>query len=292
MTAAATSERTHVVVVGGGLAGLAVVRELSKVARHQPIAITLIDKRNHHTFQPLLYQVATAGLQAHDIGVTLRSIRSVQRRAAEGRPITDVRMGEVVAVDDQVVRLADGTEVAYDRLVVAAGGITNDLGIPGVAEHAFGLKSLPEATQLRNHLLRRFEEASADPTRLDDGTLTFVIAGGGPTGVELAGAVAELVDQVLSRAPDVHMLATSQETLDVNGETVWSVPPLDLPDAGSGPAPAAVGDEAGSSDDAQLLEGVRRSSAARLFEARAAAAASPRTDATPPSPSRAPLPAP
>lgn len=205
MTVTASSDPTRVVVVGGGFGGLAVVRELSRVARDHPVAVTLVDKRNHHTFQPLLYQVATAGLQAHDIGVTLRSIREVRRKAADGRPTTTVRLGDVVAVDDGVVRLADGVELPYDRVVVAAGGITNDLGIPGVAEHSFGLKSLPEATQLRNHILRRFEEASADPARLDDGTLTFVIAGGGPTGVELAGALAELVDQVLREDhPEIH----------------------------------------------------------------------------------------
>jgi NADH:ubiquinone reductase (H+-translocating) len=189
---------TRVVVIGGGFGGLEAVRRLSKVAREHPLEVTLVDKRNHHTFQPLLYQVATAGLQAHDIGVTLRSIHGLQVRKGDGRPTVTVRMGEVTGVRDDEVELADGATLPYDRLVVAAGGITNDLGIPGVAEHAYGLKSLPEATQLRNHILRRFEEASANPARLTDGTLTFVIAGGGPTGVELAGALAELVDQVLS----------------------------------------------------------------------------------------------
>lgn len=191
------SRRLRVVVIGGGFGGLAAVRSLSKVARDQPLHVTLIDKRNHHTFQPLLYQVATAGLQAHDIGVSLRSIGGVRRRTSDGQPTTDVRMAEVTSVDATHVHLSDGDAVPYDRVVVAAGGITNDLGIPGVAEHAFGLKSLPEATQLRNHILRRFEEASAHPEKRRDGTLTFVIAGGGPTGVELAGALAELVDQVL-----------------------------------------------------------------------------------------------
>ena len=188
----------RVVVIGGGFGGLAAVRELSKAGRDLPIEVTLVDKRNHHTFQPLLYQVATAGLQSQDIGVTLRSVHGVRRRDRNGRPIVRVRMGEVTRVDDDTVHLSDGGALPYDRLIVAAGGITNDLGIPGVAEHAFGLKSLPEATQLRNHLLRRFEEASADDAHLTDGTLTFVIVGGGPTGVELAGALAELVDQVLS----------------------------------------------------------------------------------------------
>jgi NADH:ubiquinone reductase (H+-translocating) len=191
------SDTTRVVVIGGGFGGLRAARELARAGTDHPIEVTLVDKRNHHTFQPLLYQVATAGLQAHDIGVTLRSIFGTRKLRSDGRPVTTVRMGEAVSVDDDTVHLADGATLPYDRLIVAAGGITNDLGIPGVAEHAFGLKSLPEATQLRNHVLRRFEEASADPSRIDDGTLTFVIAGGGPTGVELAGAMAELVDQVI-----------------------------------------------------------------------------------------------
>lgn len=196
--AGARRDRHRVVVVGGGFGGLNVVRELGRSAVAGDLDVVLVDKRNHHTFQPLLYQVATAGLQPHDIGMSLRSIRGVRRTGPDGRPTTDVRLGEVVDVDDHGVVLADGARLPYDHLVVAAGGITNDLGIPGVAEHAFGLKSLPEAAQLRNHLLRRFEAASADPAHLSDGTLTFVIAGGGPTGVELAGALAELVDQVLT----------------------------------------------------------------------------------------------
>jgi len=102
--------------------------------------------------------------------------------------------------------LSDGTTLSYDRLVLAAGAITENFGVPGVAEHAFALKSLADATTLRNHLLKRFEEVSADPARADDGTLTFVIAGGGPTGVELAGALAELVDLVVRHDhPDVDL---------------------------------------------------------------------------------------
>ncbi|MEX0834805.1 MAG: FAD-dependent oxidoreductase, partial [Nitriliruptor sp.] len=192
-----SSEPHRGVVIGGGFGGLNAVRELARAADDHDLEVTLVDKRNHHTFQPLLYQVATAGLQPHDIGMTLRSIRGVRRRGPDGRPSTQIRLGEVVAVDDEAVVLSDGARLPYDHVIVAAGGITNDLGIPGVAEHAFGLKSLAEATQLRNHLLRRFEAASSDPAHLDDGTLTFVVAGGGPTGVELVGALAELVDQVL-----------------------------------------------------------------------------------------------
>jgi NADH:ubiquinone reductase (H+-translocating) len=185
----------HVVVVGGGFGGLAVVRELARARRRGRFhgRVTLVDRRNHHTFQPLLYQVATAGLQPQDVGISLRAI--LRRHGIE------TRLGDVTGVDPhrRVVTLSDGSLLDYDRLVLAAGAITEDFGVPGVAEHAYGLKSLPEATTLRNEVLRRFEEASSDPDRTGDGTLTFVVAGGGPTGVELAGALAELVDLVVHR---------------------------------------------------------------------------------------------
>jgi NADH:ubiquinone reductase (H+-translocating) len=184
----ATAQREHVVVVGGGFGGLAVARELSR-RRHReaPVDVTLIDRRNHHTFQPLLYQVATAGLQPQDIGISLRAI--LRHRGV------NIRLGDVVGVDPAArkLALADGEHLSYDRLVLAAGAVTQDLGIEGVAEHAFELKWLAHATRLRNHILRCFEAASADASRRRDGTLTFVVAGGGPTGVELVGSIAELV---------------------------------------------------------------------------------------------------
>jgi len=198
----------HVVVIGGGFGGLAIVRQLARARRRGRLAsrVTLIDRRNHHTFQPLLYQVATAGLQTQDVGISLRAILRHQD--------VTIRLGEVTGIDThrRTVALADGAEISYDHLVVAAGAITEDFGVPGVSEHAFGLKSLAEATMLRNEVLRRFEEGSAAPAEgsafpaesgsavePDDGTLSFVIAGGGPTGVELAGALAELVDLVVRR---------------------------------------------------------------------------------------------
>lgn len=191
----------HVVIVGAGFAGLKAARELAEAARARPLQVTLVDKRNHHTFQPLLYQVATAGLQPQDVGHTLRGIFG-RRRGVPGPTPVRVRLGEVVAVDRSAreVTLADGAVLAYDHLVLAAGSITNDFGLPGIEEHGFGLKSIPEALALRDHVLRLFEEADAlPPDAVPDGQLTIVIAGGGPTGVELAGAMAELVRDVLSR---------------------------------------------------------------------------------------------
>jgi NADH:ubiquinone reductase (H+-translocating) len=189
-----TTGREHVVVVGGGFGGLAVARRLSsRKYREAPIDVTLIDRRNHHTFQPLLYQVATAGLQPQDIGISLRAI--LRRRGVE------IRLGDVIGVDPQARKLAleGGDHVGYDRLILAAGAVTQDLGIEGVAEHGFELKWLSDATRLRNHLLRCFEAASADASRRRDGTLTFVVAGGGPTGVELVGSIAELVDVLIRK---------------------------------------------------------------------------------------------
>jgi NADH:ubiquinone reductase (H+-translocating) len=184
-----------VVVVGGGFGGLTLVRALARARRRGQVRvrITLVDRHNHHTFQPLLYQVATAGLQPQDVGISLRA--TLRRHGIE------TRLGEVTGIDTErcVLAFSDGSELAYDRLVLAAGAITEDFGVPGVAAHAFGLKSLAEATTLRNEILRRFEAVSADPSRTRDGTLTFVVAGGGPTGVELAGALAELVDLVVRR---------------------------------------------------------------------------------------------
>ncbi len=207
-------ERTHVVVIGAGFGGLTAARRLARAADRHHLHVTVVDRHNYHTFQPLLYQVATAGLQPQDIGHNVRSIfglRGVRsrRRARTGRaPPVAFRMAEVTGVDlaDRRVEVADGAALRYDALIVAAGAATADYGIDGVAEHAFPLKSIEESMALRNHVLRRFEEVEGDPGDSDGGELTFVIAGGGPTGVELAGAMAELVDGPLRRDhPDLDL---------------------------------------------------------------------------------------
>jgi NADH dehydrogenase len=171
---------------------------LEKLSRRAPVRVTLVDRRNHHTFQPLLYQVATSGLQPQDVGHPVRGMFRADRAGRAGS--VTVRLGEVVEIDraGRAVEFADGSRLGYDHLVVAAGAVTGDFGVPGVREHAFGLKSIAEALALRDHILRTFERAAAHGFR-DDGDLTFVVAGGGPTGVELAGAIAELVDGVLTR---------------------------------------------------------------------------------------------
>lgn len=181
----------HVVVIGAGFAGLTTARRLAAQGSGT-VAVTLVDARNHHTFQPLLYQVATSVLQPQDVGHSVRG-------ALQDAPGVRFRLGTVVGVDwdARTLGFADGGELGYDRLVVAAGAVTADYGVPGVAEHAFGLKGLGEAVALRNHILGLFERASHAGPATPEGTLTFVIAGGGATGVEVAGSLSELIDRVL-----------------------------------------------------------------------------------------------
>jgi NADH:ubiquinone reductase (H+-translocating) len=178
-----SSGKPRVVVVGGGFGGLRAARALGAKA----VPVTLVDRNNYNLFQPLLYQVATSGLNPADIAYPLRAV-------FHRNPYVQVRVGEVTGVDlaEQQVVLADGASLDYDHLVLAAGTVTADFGVPGVAEHALGLNDLPDAVRLRSEVLRRFEEADADRSLLDRGWLTFVVAGGGPTGVEMAGAFAEL----------------------------------------------------------------------------------------------------
>lgn len=182
--------RPQVVIVGAGFGGLSAARALASL----PVDVTLVDRNNYHGFWPLLYQVATAGLSADDIA---HSVRSIVRDHAN----VSVCMATVESVDldGRQVELDDGRRLAYDYLVLAAGTVPTDFGVPGVAEHAFTLKTLPGALRLRDHVLRQFERAARDPSLVDKGALTVVIAGGGPTGVELAGAFVELFHVVLAK---------------------------------------------------------------------------------------------
>ncbi|MBK5223493.1 MAG: NAD(P)/FAD-dependent oxidoreductase [Acidimicrobiia bacterium] len=188
------NERPHVVIIGAGFGGLAAAAEL----RDDPVDITIVDRANFHTFLPLLYQVATAGLNPADVAHPIRGI--VQRQGN-----VRVRRGTVVGVDWEARQLEVETEagplapLGFDHLIVAAGSTANFFGIPGAAELGFPLYALDDATALRNHVLACFEAADADSLLLDSGILTFVVVGGGPTGVEVAGALAELFSHVLRR---------------------------------------------------------------------------------------------
>jgi NADH dehydrogenase len=180
-----------VVVIGGGFGGLATTRALHGAG----VRITLVDRCNHHLFQPLLYQVAMAGLAPASIAVP---IRSVLRRQANARVLLD----EVVAVDlaaNQVV-LRESGSLPYDFLVLAAGARTNYFGNAEWARRAPGLKDLDDAVEIRRRVLLAFEAAERESSEAERRRhLTFVVIGGGPTGVELAGAIAELAATVLAR---------------------------------------------------------------------------------------------
>jgi len=179
----------HLVIIGGGFAGLWATRALAR----EKIRITLLDRRNHHLFQPLLYQVATAGLSAPDIAAPLRHILGHQRNV-------EVRLGEVVAIDkaSRQVQLADGSTLGYDSLLLATGATHAYFGNDQWAADAPGLKTLDDAIALRRKLLLAFERAEAEPDPAKKAAwLSFAVVGGGPTGVELAGTMAEIARHTL-----------------------------------------------------------------------------------------------
>jgi NADH dehydrogenase len=182
--------RPHVVIVGAGFGGLAVARGLERL----PVEVTLIDRNNFTTFQPLLYQVATAGLNAADVAHPVRGLFHRQRNLR-------MLVGEVTGVDwdTREVVLADHQAVPFDHLVLATGAVARWFGVPGAAEYAVPLYTLEDAVEVRNHVVSRFEAADADPSLVDRGELNFVVVGGGPTGVEMAGALAELFAVVFKR---------------------------------------------------------------------------------------------
>lgn len=184
---AVTEAMPHVVIVGAGFGGVAAARTLRTTA----CRITLIDRRNHHLFQPLLYQVATAGLSPSDIATPIRSLFRDQMNIR-------IMMGEVGGIDriGRQVLLSDGNAVGYDYLILATGARHSYFGKDAWAAHAPGMKRVEDAIAVRAMLLRAFEAAeNSDDAALRETLLSFVIVGGGPTGVELAGALAELARQ-------------------------------------------------------------------------------------------------
>jgi NADH dehydrogenase len=184
-------QRPHVVILGGGFGGLTAARELAGA----PVRVTLVDRSNHHTFQPLLYQVAMAGLSASEIA---QPIRSILRDASN----VTVLMAEAVRVDLAARRvvLVDNSSLAYDYVIVACGADTSYFGHEEWAAPAPGLKSIADAVTIRDRVLLAFEQAERedDEARRRE-LLSFVVIGGGPTGVELAGALAELASYALQR---------------------------------------------------------------------------------------------
>jgi NADH dehydrogenase len=192
------SKYPHVVIVGAGFGGLGVAEQLA----HVPVQVTLIDRNNYHTFQPLLYQVATSLLNAEDVGAPVRGIFRHQENV-------NFRLGTVTGIDVPGRKIQmDGDEITFDYLVLAGGTTVNYFGTPGAAEHAFPLYTLMNAVKLRNQVMQRFEAADRDPAAIDDGALTFVVVGAGPTGVETAGALSDLFYNLLPQ--DYHQLATEK----------------------------------------------------------------------------------
>src|SRR3954471_13848975 len=181
--------RHRVVIVGGGFGGLYAAQAL----RHTPVDIALIDRRNFHLFQPLLYQVATGALSPANIAAPLRGVLKRQRN-------TTVLMGEVTDfdLDRREVAVASGEPLVYDSLIVAAGSRHHYFGHPEWEAHAPGLKTIEDATTMRRRILSAFEQAELEPDEVrKQALLTFVVVGGGPTGVELAGAVGEMAHHTL-----------------------------------------------------------------------------------------------
>ncbi len=179
----------HVVIVGGGFGGLYAVRAL---ARHD-LQITLLDRKNHHTFQPLLYQVATAGLSPSDIAVPIRSILRTHANV-------EVLLGDVAAVnaDSRTLTLTDGATVSYDTLLLATGASHSYFRHPEWERFAPGLKTIEDALEIRRRVFFAFEAAEREPDEsLRAPWLNFVVVGGGPTGVELAGTLGEISRQTL-----------------------------------------------------------------------------------------------
>ncbi|HTN26684.1 MAG TPA: NAD(P)/FAD-dependent oxidoreductase [Burkholderiales bacterium] len=184
------SETPHVVILGAGFGGLWAAQAL----RRAPVRVTVLDRTNHHVFQPLLYQVATAGLAAPAISAPIRHILAHQKNAT-------VLLGDAKRIEAgaRKVVLEDGAEISYDHLIVATGAIDNYFGNNGWALFAPGLKTLADAFEIRRRILLAFEQAEreTDPARRA-AWLTFVVIGGGATGVELAGTLAEIARHTLA----------------------------------------------------------------------------------------------
>jgi NADH:quinone reductase (non-electrogenic) len=199
------SAEHRVVIVGGGFAGVGAARRL---ARSDDVHVTLIDRNNYHQFQPLLYQVATSQLAPADVAFSLRKLFSDD-------PNVEVKLAEVASIDPatHTVVTTDGDRFEGDALILAAGSQPNFFRTAGAQEHAFPLYCLDDAQRLRSRIIGVFEEADRDPSLIERGALNFVIIGGGPTGVEMAGALADLIHETM--AAEFHDLAVSDAQIHI-----------------------------------------------------------------------------
>lgn len=211
------SGRPTVVIVGAGFGGLRAARVLAR----EPVDVVLLDRHNYHLFQPLLYQVATAGLEPEQIA---HPVRAILRRQGN----FDFRLAEVTGLDANARRLeTDAGPVSYDYLILAVGGATNYFGKSNVERHGFDLKDVPDAVGIRNQVLASFEravlETDAERRRA---LLTFAVVGGGPTGVEMAGALSELIRLVLVKDyPRLNLQDTRVLLLEAGDRLLAAMPP-------------------------------------------------------------------
>jgi NADH:quinone reductase (non-electrogenic) len=206
-----------VVIVGAGFGGLRAARAL----RRAPVNVVLVDRHNYHLFQPLLYQVATAGLEPEQIARPVRAILRRQRNF-------EFRLSEVTGVHLAARRLDTSSgPLAYDYLILSIGGETNFFGLAGIERHGFGLKDVPDALRIRHTVLRNFELAILEPdAERRRACLTFVVVGGGPTGVEMAGSLSELIRLVLARDyPRLNLNDTRVLLLEAADRLLAGMPP-------------------------------------------------------------------
>ena len=184
------NERPRVLILGGGFAGVGAAQKLKDAEAE----VVLVDRHNYHTFQPLLYQLASGLLEQTAVGHSLRDLVARQENST-------VHQATVTGVDLAAREVTfDGiAPLTYDYLVFGLGAEVNFFGTEGAAEHAFPMYTLPHAVRLKDHLLKKWEAADRDPSIVEDGALNIVVVGGGPTGVETAGAIAELYRADLAR---------------------------------------------------------------------------------------------
>ena len=203
---------THVVVVGGGFAGVACAKRL---AGKNGVRVTMVDKNGYHQFQPLLYQVATAELTAADIRFDLEKV-------FDDADNVEVRTAEVMSADPEAktVALDDGSTLSGDVIVLAAGSQPNFFGTSGAPEHSFPLYSLEDAERIRARVLQLYRDTNENPNLIDQGSLTFVVIGGGATGVEAAGALGELAHDVMPHVYENPALAHGRVVLVDLGHAV------------------------------------------------------------------------
>ncbi len=211
------AELTHVVILGVGFGGIGALKKL----RDAEVRITIIDKHDYHTFQPLLYQVATDELGPTEVGFPVREL-------LHGHKNITFHQTTVQSIDlaRKQVTVEGAAPIQYDYLVLALGAMVNFFHTPGADQHAFPLYTMEDAIRLKEHILKTFEAADKNPALMDDGALNFCVVGGGPTGVELAGALSELLSTELKADyPNLPVEQSASAALRTRAESPRNVRP-------------------------------------------------------------------